>query len=473
MSGSNVGNTSRNANQRLADQERRRSEHQGDAQRRGSGARPAPPPQPDGGAGSGAAPGRAPTPAALACLPNKHLLLEVPNFNSAEDPALQMGSYLRLGSVPDPSIAGQPDAPPATGEDLASYANVGHLDDHVTEFLDDERKRDGCPDFVSIEDRKSESAILHTKGGWRDHSDGNRITTTRGDKIEVIRGNYKMVVLGRQEEPGGGAGWDVSGGHIEGLHIRSSIEWVQTWDGTWKTVEKSEKGDTDVTQHGNNVSRNFGDLMDNTTGSEDEMRPTFDAEDNFVKMVPAANPVIRDRTWARAMESYTGSSGRRVPSIASETWAKKLTSKTDVHEMSDDTQVLETMTSETKVGGLMSNTTLAGAMLDTTIAAKMMNINIADMTNINIGNNANITIGPTENVNIGATIDLTIAAMLQVCLSAGVSINLGPKADYTFPETVNLSPSKSEVTGESTSVSGVTSYVSGVYKVTAGMILLG
>ena len=44
-----------------------------------------------------------------------------------------------------------------------------------------------------------DSLKLHTKGGWRDHSDGNRITTTYGDKVEVIRGNYKMIVLGRQD----------------------------------------------------------------------------------------------------------------------------------------------------------------------------------------------------------------------------------------------------------------------------------
>src|ERR1700722_10601159 len=49
----------------------------------------------------------------------KYALIEVPNWNRAEDEADQMGTYLRLGSVPDPSIAGAPDAPPATGEDLA------------------------------------------------------------------------------------------------------------------------------------------------------------------------------------------------------------------------------------------------------------------------------------------------------------------------------------------------------------------
>jgi hypothetical protein len=298
---------------------------------------------------------------------------------------------------------------------------------------------------------------------WFTSRERESITTTRGDKVEVIRGNYKLLVLGRQEDAAGGAGWDVSGGHIEGLGIKSCIEWVQTWDGTWKTIEKSEKGDTDLTQHGNNVSRSFGDVVDSTTGSEDEMRPTFDAEDNFVKMVPAANPHIKDRTWARVIESYTGSEGRRVPLVKSETWVNRLESSTHARSMSD----------ETRVSGSMSSTTIAGSMTDTTIAATMTNVNLANMTNINVGNNANISVGLTENVNIGATVDLTIAAMLQVCLSAGISINLGPRADYSFPEVVNLGEKKTQIAVESQSVAAVTSYVSGVYSVTAGTILLG
>ena len=192
------------------------------------------------------------------------------------------------------------------------------------------------------------------------------------------------------------------------------------------------------------MTRNYGDIITSSTGSEDETRPTFDAEDNFVANVPQANPHITDRTWARAMDSYTGSAGRPVPSIVNETWA-----------------------------GTLSSKTVVGSMSDLTIAGTMTNVNLADMTNINVGTNKNITIGPIENINVGAMLDVTLSAMLQVCLSAGVSINLGPKADYTFPETLNLSEVMSEITGAKTSVAEATSFVSGIYTVTAAMIMLG
>ena len=384
--------------------------------------------------------------------PKKFLLIDIPNFNSAEDEADQMGSYLRLGTIDDPELAGNPYAPPATGEDLASY---------VTTFLDDERKRDGCPGFVSVEERKAETARLHFKGGWRDHSDGNRITTTRGDKVEVIRGSYKMVVLGRRDDTGG-TGWDVSGGHIEGVGGKSSIEWVQTFDGTWKTTETSEKGDTDTTQHGNSVSRTFGDIIDSTTGSEDETRPWFDAEGNPAK-VPAGNPVITDRTWAKRIESYTGSPAKRVGLVRNDTYADTMTTKTDAHSMSD----------ETTISGAMTTSTTAGSLSDTTVAGTVTSVTLADTTSLNVGNMKQISIGLQENITVGAVLDLTLSAMLQVCVSASLSVNLGPRADYSFPDTFSLSPSRSEMSVNRTSVSVIDSNVAAVYKVTAAAILLG
>jgi hypothetical protein len=103
---------------------------------------------------------------------------------------------------------------------------------------------------------QNESSILHTKGGWRDHSDGNRITTTLGDKVEVIRGNYKLIVLGRQDfnphatPPISPAGMELSGGlidtnssdlltpatsttNLDQTLLNTEYVWEQASDGSW------------------------------------------------------------------------------------------------------------------------------------------------------------------------------------------------------------------------------------------------
>ena len=68
---------------------------------------------------------------------------------------------------------------------------------------------------LTMAQRQAESARLYSRGGWRDHSDGNRISTTYGDKVEVIRGNYKMIVMGRQDDTSQATGWEAGGSHIQ------------------------------------------------------------------------------------------------------------------------------------------------------------------------------------------------------------------------------------------------------------------
>lgn len=402
------------------------------------------------GGGTGPEPDRPVPLTDLEIPPAKFLLLEVPNFNRAEDPAEQMGSYLRLGSVPDPWMAGVPDAPRATGEDLAAYAWY---------FLDDERKRDGSPDFVPVEERIEETDRLHLKGGWRDHSDGNRISTTRGDKVEVIRGNYKMIVLGRRDEP---VGWDASGGHLEGVGASSCIEWVQTFDGTWKTVETSEKGDTDVTQHGNSINRNFGEHQTNITGSEDEMRPAQDDEGKPVS-VPSPNPILLDRTWARKIESYTGSAGFKIPLIHDETWARVLESRTRADEMSDDTEVK----------GRMTTTTVAGTLEDTTIVGLLSSVTLGNTVNLAVGDTASINVGRMANITVGQMLEVTVALMVDIFVGGALSVSVGPRQEISLLNATEVSPNRQEVAGTVARTVGAEVATGGIYKGTYGMMLLG
>jgi hypothetical protein len=221
-----------------------------------------------------------------------YLQMEVADFDNE-----LRHSYLRLGAV-DPGIITKHEAyaaPPhtdpgwdtATGEDLACL---------VTEFIDDKRYRGGSDDTYNADGtvktstkdssadankfrkdsqstRQTNTAELHTKGGWRDHTDGNRVTTTRGDKVEVIRGNYKMRVLGRSQ-------WTTTGGvgAGSGLHSESSggisydydevpgqiidVRWSLE-DDTWTVMEQCDSGHQVDRYHG--VKKEWfqgGDIVD-------------------------------------------------------------------------------------------------------------------------------------------------------------------------------------------------------------------
>lgn len=168
-------------------------------------------------------------------------------------------SYLRLGAVDSTTKRNYQDLVDngtaqdwtvESGEDLASM---------VTTFIDDECYRgDAGGKFLTMDNdaRRAETKLLHTKGGWRDHTDGNRITTTRGDKIEVIRGNYKMRVLGRSQwndDKGSGLHLESSGGityaydEVPGqiVDVRRAAD-----DSTWEVYEECHYGHTIDRFHG-------------------------------------------------------------------------------------------------------------------------------------------------------------------------------------------------------------------------------
>ncbi len=425
----------------------------------------------------------------------KYFLIEVPNFNNGSDnPAdgrPKMSSYLRLGAVRDLSIAGKPDAPTESGEDLAAKVRrVTRIDGVTPEegsaqrslpfasqdliFEDDYRERD--PDKlaevtntkgevlertelgVTLDAKPSElkgtrlgeTALLHTKGGWRDHSDGNRITTTRGDKVEVIRGNYKMVVLGRQETLDNASGWDLSGGEMRattlnlGEYETTSVEWVEDDGGRWRVVEKNQKGDSFSIYWGNVHEEFFGEIKSDVTGSETpgEYPPRFPG------VVPPSkvNPKVIERTWAESIEGYTGSSRLRIPSIKEETWAESTSELTDISgDTTETTRVAGSTTGTTTVlGSTTEVTTVLGAKTETTTVGGVA-LETTTIAGASIGATAIGGAKIEATVVAGAILEATAAALkldataalLKIDIAAAllaIDVFLGTKLEISLRE---------------------------------------
>ena len=408
----------------------------------------------------------------------KHALLEVPDFAGG------MSSYLRLGAAAPLGTSG--------GDDLAA---------RIQSFTDDERKRDGCPEFVPVGERKAETAKLHTKGGWRDHSDGNRISTTKGDKVEVIGGSYRMLVLGRGEHE---SGWDVSGGHItevsETFAGGTTIEWVQNYGGTWKVVETTVKGEVKSTYHGDVVDQYYGNIKASYTGSEAPSTLTYmddsldDTKTPEAKSVPMLNPSITDRTWAKKIESYTGSAALRIPLIHEETWAEIMESKTDAKSMSDETTVegesrsitkAGTITSETTADAMKDTTTVKGNIESTTRAAKLISTTHADTddttygdttsyhegnsqatvsgieTTVNIGIVNEVVLGMMNDATLGGTVEVQIGGSLNLDVGLTTEITLAAKLEVNSVSTVEIGLSSVEVSLDETQVALTRKILSG------------
>lgn len=298
-------------------------------------------------------------------------------FKNNDSNTVTMTSFLRIGAVPsdDPTTE--------HGWDLAKLV-VGFVDDTRTRDVDTAAASTLISTVVEgtgggsiagdLQDRMKsfyasgvgngsvttdqtkriqESKKLHYRGGWRDHSDGNRITTTLGDKVEVIRGNYKMVVLGRQptvNDPVDSLSnsvttWDASGGHISDWRFTpgafTEISWVKHTDTfgfeTWKVTEETVKGDVDETYHGIVTEQYLGPSVTTTTGwsggggTDDLTRAANDATNTSIPKLYRANPslnrenpTITERTWAKNIYDYEGSLDCPVDYIEEITYAKRI-----------------------------------------------------------------------------------------------------------------------------------------------------
>ncbi|MFT3772018.1 MAG: hypothetical protein QM820_41965 [Minicystis sp.] len=381
----------------------------------------------------------------------KYLLINVPGYNGVED-GPPRGSYLRLGAVQDRYLAGSPDAPPATGEDLAAK---------VQPFIDDTRVRDGCPAFIPAAERQKETARLHTKGGIRLHTDGNLVETVRGDCVCVVGGHYRMEMLCRQESGEDWASTDISGGHFGrgGITFRGggSIEYTpRLYGGTWSVFEDTEKGHVSTTYHGKVFERMAGDFVHSVTGLE-----TPSAE--------LPNPVVTEKTWAESISSYTGSAAWPVPLIEDETWAKVMTSDTHADTSTSTTTVSGAITEVTEAGsvssatsvsgaisddttaGSMTSTTTAGAITDTTTAGVITSTttgNVVDTTvgvslstiigaetEIILGNSMEVNLGAQESFTLGAVLDVTIGLIIDVALAGSLSVDVGPRLEFAISRT--------------------------------------
>jgi hypothetical protein len=333
----------------------------------------------------------------------KYLLLAVPEFKPG------MTSYLRMGAACSTWES-------SLGHELEKMVHlVGPVGKSTSlPFIDDERARGGAAVHPGVGATVDESAVLHTKGGWRDHSDGNRITTTYGDKIEIIRGSYKMVVLGRQDAPADSAGWDLSGQHVQdwGYSMPGAsvvLEWVPLYGGSWLQKNSTEIFHSWNRTAGNKRDEYWGDLLESYVGQEvpgeslPQQPPWPGGEPNPCMK---NNPDIIEKTWAKSISTQTGSVVLPVPTIDDKTWVGASTETLNADSTSATATVTGSITESTSAASVTATTTVAGAITETTTAAAITGATtVGALTEVT-------TAGTITGVTtVGVMVDVTTAAL--------------------------------------------------------------
>lgn len=427
---------------------------------------------------------------------NGHFQIVVPSFATAApaggDTPVELSSFIRLGTATTTADGTETDPASTYGAQLLSVAlnstpiAAGNLvadgvitGDATPIFADDVRDQGSAnhANGLTPDQRVAESNVLLTKGGWRDHTDGNRITTTYGDKVEVIRGNYKMVVLGRQDSVDNGLTWDSSGGMLQENDAApgqvTEISWIESGGGTWRVVETCTKGDVDTTYDGKVVERFVGGSMTTIVGREDKATVStkltdyparlekewkdaiqngyIDAglsKDDYAKQrgyydkndyelggtassggtayalptTGGTNPYVLEQTWASRIESYKGSQKAPVPEIIETTHAA-------------------TITQTTYADSLTNNTTVTGTISET------MTANLVDRKFY--GNVHEYNSGGKWETVFGGWGAFRIGASLELFAGVGAEINLGPALEMNVGFSVGIATTTVDIVGTS------------------------
>jgi hypothetical protein len=407
----------------------------------------------------------------------KQLLDIIPKAGPAKDP--------RTTETTDPEVS---ILPGVSGYVFGDDVRVRAQDAGVSQTRGPMGVADDPDHQLTKQERREESARLYARGGWRDHSDGNRISTTWGDKVEVVRGNYKMIVLGRANDPAKAMGWEASGGHIQdyapGTMPGASfwLEWINDprfyatraggdgRKGAWLLVNTTENVYQFQRTAGNLRSENWGDVHESYVGSEtppddtdafaidaskgtgghsvdaDMKLPGLgylvttppDAVDQAGKV--RSNPHIIEKTWAKRIDSHTGSKACPVPIIYEKTWADKTWSYTGesskrVEEAKAETwakkteelvDVEERIISNTRAGNIVEATT-AGTITGATTAA-----NIAELTTAGIHTEVHVG-GAHLEMEVGifhGTLEIGLKGDIQI--AGGFEISIGELKELRF-----------------------------------------
>jgi len=313
----------------------------------------------------------------------KYMRLEVPNYDSSG--ATHPLSYIQLGSARTDGDSVR------RGDDMLEAIGLTSSTTHF--FRDDWRYSNGAQhpqtkyhrrDGLTDDDRKTPQELtgeLLSRGGWREHTDGNRITTTRGDRVEVIAGNYRMVVLGRMwsrsgstwsDNGWGSSYWESSGGHNkdatntpgEVVHIgwkASESEQSDSYASTWKVFEETVKGKVINEYWGNQYEWNECDWIYDKIGSRSSV-----GKDGSEGDIPVANGDEAQKQTDQASKWLNATGRKKInPDITEVTSAKKIDTKTDCDGTIDEYAIArDSHTDTTTVGGTIKSQTFAGVITD-------------------------------------------------------------------------------------------------------------
>lgn len=351
-----------------------------------------------------------------------------------EDDTRYRGTGSTVGGTFDSAASATPPSE-TDARAFGAYSKPGATTALYTTKLNEATVENPQTDFTNLNIKAT--ADIPSYVGWRDHTDGHRITTTRGDKVEVVGGNYKLVSLGRGT---GVASYEMSGGIIsDSMEAPGNVTSV-TWRTCptaprskkgWKWVEQTEFGHVIERYHGTMREEFFGDKLISVVGSPDEKLIGPDGRNRVDENMDGADEEGLEGGWAQPTKwDRSGSQDDTFeltqPEIYESTWAKSVNTYSKVEGTVKNEETYngkvesvvysqKEMYSETwhMAGGPGFHEYFYGAMTQFFIGAS---------TTVGVANRFELFLGIEEQFNLGFTIEMLLGLNLKLCAALSTEV---------------------------------------------------
>lgn len=284
--------------------------------------------------------------------------------------------------------------------------------------------------------------------GWEDHTAGHRISTTKGDKLEIVKGKSYVHVLGADD-------FDVSEGQ--------------------KAIARSG---SDPQAPGFNAAQNADKrpmIVERTWARRqisetwlgvDKVAPTsklpIDEKIALTSFPDVIDGESREYTYGKKLSSYTGDSDNWVDDVEEHSYVHRSNTFTTADAINDVTMVK----------GAMAETTLVPFMTSTQISTLLTEVYVGGHVSVEIGGGVDLKIGAYYEIFIGVKDDIELGPVKKLNAAGQTYLTLGVKKEISAKD-VNVSLKKLETRLENTTVEVQSTQLRGKTVITSAVLKLG
>jgi hypothetical protein len=318
---------------------------------------------------------------------------------------------------------------------------------HLPSFLDsDPAKKAEIERIVTTITTNAPSGAV-SQFGWEDHTAGHRLSTTGGDKLEIVQGKSYIHVLGADD-------FDVSEGQ-KAIARSGSNPKAPGYDAAQNDAKRP------MIVERTWARRQISETWLGVDRTSPDSKLPIDESIELTSFSDVIDGESREYTYGKKLSSWTGDADNWVDDVEEHTYAKRINSFTTV-DASNEVMMAK---------GACAETTLVPFMTSTQVSVLLNEVYVGGHTAVEIGAGAELKIGAYFEMFVGKKDELEFEAT-TVTVGTSTKLTLVKKVEVSASD-VQTSLEDLKTTLRSATIAVTEDTISGKTAITSASLRLG